>query len=50
MKTLITADYDPETEQWEVYARESTDHDWTRVGPGGLDDLLSIARDIVTGG
>ena len=49
---LIVVAWSEDSREWTVSARASDEHDWSSQegDEGELDDLLSIARDVATGG
>jgi hypothetical protein len=50
--SLIEVFWAPTTRQYKVYARTSGDDDWSRFDgdENEVDTLLSLARDVMTGG
>lgn len=49
---LIIVAYSPEHETYAVSARPSAEHDWTLFEGSAeeIDTLMSLARDVMTGG
>jgi hypothetical protein len=49
---LITVSFHPSDRTWCVRARADVDQDWDHFegSEGELDELLSLARDVATGG
>lgn len=50
--SLIEVKWDEVNHAWSVYARRSRDDDWEEFtgAEAELDTLMSLARDVVTGG